>query len=52
MKYKVGDKVKFYDGIFSMYPVVGQVVKVNPEEKTYEVAVQTVTVEEDNLVDG
>ena len=50
MKFKVGDKVKFYDDIFSMYPIVGQVLKVNPEEKTYEVSVQTVTVDEDNLV--
>lgn len=50
MKFKVGDRVKFYDGMFSMYPIVGQVLKVNPEEKTYEVAVQIVTVDEENLV--
>lgn len=51
MKFKVGDKVKFYDGIFSMYPITGQVIKVNPAENTYEVAMQTVTVDEENLVE-
>ena len=52
MRYKVGDKVKFYDGIFAMQPITGQVVKVNKATGTSDVALHIETVDEDNLVEG
>lgn len=48
-KYKVGDTVKFYPSIFAEYPVSGRVIKVNKRTNSYEVAVQVVTVDEDNI---